>query len=49
MVTGPLRKHVLVRKQNWTGFCPISNGEGLNIGLRLAFGRPEADFEIFSI
>jgi hypothetical protein len=38
-----------LRKQYWTGFWPISNREGLTIGLRLAFGRPEADFEIFSI
>ncbi len=49
MVSGPLSKHVLVRIQKWTGFWPISNREGLTIGLRLAFGRPEADFEIFSI
>ena len=44
-----LRKHVLVRKQFWTGFWPISHGYGLKIGLRLAFGRPEPDFEVFPI
>jgi hypothetical protein len=49
MVTGPLSKHVLVRKHVWTGFWPISNGEGLKIGLRLASGRPGTDFEIFPI
>jgi hypothetical protein len=46
MVTGLLRKHVFVRRQFWTGFWPISNGEGFKIGLRLAFGRPETDFEV---
>jgi hypothetical protein len=49
MVTGLLRKHVFVRRQFWTGFWPISNGEGFKIGLRLAFGRPETDFEVFPI
>jgi hypothetical protein len=43
MMTGPLRKQVLVRKA-LVEFWPISNEEGFKIVFRLAEGRPECRF-----
>ena len=47
MVTGPLRKQVLVRRALLGRVVAELYRGSLKIGLRPAEGRPEADFEAF--